>query len=151
MDACAELVDAATRLAATAPTSRRFLIDLGAAVGGVRRGPLWALDAASGGRNHLSGRGFHRHLDDGTSGQARHFAGIVAVAVRIGPRLTRWLAIHIGRDAADSADGRLTDLALDFVRGIRGGELAISDSGTWIRANLCAAASAPRYPNDKKG
>ncbi len=146
MDACSDLVDASTRIASRAPTPRRFLIDLGAEVGGVRRGLFWMLDAATGGSNRVSGRGFRRHLDDGTNGQARHFAGIVAVSARIGPRLTRWLSIHAGRDAPDSADGRLTEVALEFARAIRNGELALGDSGGWIRAHVCAADSGDAHP-----
>jgi hypothetical protein len=146
MDACSHLVDASARIASTAPTPRRFLIDLGAEIGGVRRGLFWALDAATGGSNRVSGRGFRRHLDDGTHGQARHFAGIVAVSARIGPSLTRWLSIHVGRDAPDSADGRLTDVTLEFARGIRRGDLALGDSGEWIRAHVCAAGAGEPDP-----
>lgn len=137
MDACSELVDVANRLASASATPRRFLIDLGVHAGGVRRGPLWMLDAASGGRNRISGRNFRRELDDGTDGQARHFAGTVAVAARIGAPLTRWLSIHVGRDAPDTADGRLTDKALDFARLVRSGELQPTASGDWIRTHLC--------------
>src|SRR4051812_39477103 len=140
MDACAELADASARIAAESHSPRRFLTELGAEVGGVRRGPLWPMDAASGGSNRLRGRGFRRHVDDGTDGQARHFAGIVAVAVRIGPRLTRWLSVHVGRDAPESADGRLTDHAVEFVRLIRDDELSQADAADWIRATLCSAA-----------
>ena len=139
MDACSELADAATRVAATATTPRAFLVDFGRAAAGVRRGPLWVLDAGTGGRNHFSGRGFRRHVDDDTDGQARHFAGIVAVAARVGTRLTRWLSIRVGGDHPTSADGRLTDQALEFTRLIRTGELVPADSGDWIRARLCKA------------
>ncbi|WP_431279446.1 hypothetical protein [Leifsonia poae] len=95
------------------------------------------MDAGTGGRNRLSGRGFRRHVDDGTDGQARHFAGIVAVAARVGTRLARRLSITVGGDKPTSADGRLTDQALEFTRLIRSGELSPADSGDWIRARLC--------------
>ncbi|MFF1574582.1 hypothetical protein ACFVWR_17715 [Leifsonia sp. NPDC058292] len=139
MDACSELADASARIAASSESTRRFLIDLGAEVGGVRRGLFWPLDAATGGSNRLRGRGFRRHVDDGTDGQARHFAGIAAVAARVGAGPTRWLSIHVGRDAPDTADGRLTDHAIDFVRLLRSGELAPTDAPDWIRRALCTA------------
>lgn len=137
VDACAELADACARVAARTSDEREFLRRLGHEVAGVRRGALWPLDAGRGGSNRIRGRGFRRHVDDGTEGQARHFAGIIAVAARIGPRLTRWLSIHVGRDAPDSADGRLTDHALDFVRLIRSGELAPQDADAWVRRTIC--------------
>lgn len=140
MTACADLVETAARIAGGDPAPRTFLLQLGAEGGGVRTGPRWVLDAARGGRNRLSGRGFLRHLDDGTNGQARHFAGISAVAARIGPGLTRWLSIHVGGDAPDSADGRLTDHALDFVRRTRDGRLAPHEAPEWIRLHLCEDA-----------
>jgi hypothetical protein len=139
MDACSELADAAATVATTATTPRRFLVDFGRVAAGVRRGPLWVLDAGTGGRNHYSARGFRHHVDDDTDGQARHFAGIVAVAARVGTRLTRRLSITIGGDDPASADGRLTDQALEFTRLIRSGELAPVDSGDWIRSRLCNA------------
>ncbi|MFF1877129.1 hypothetical protein [Leifsonia sp. NPDC058230] len=141
MDACSELADAATRLAATATSPRTFLVEFGRVAAGVRRGPLWMLDAGKGGRNHFSGRGFRRPVDDDTDGQARHFAGIVAVSARVGTRLTRILSIAVGGDKPTSADGRLTDQALEFTRLVRSGRLAPGDSGDWIRARLCKARS----------
>lgn len=139
-DGCAELAATCGRVAARASSPGRFLRELGHEAAGVRRGPLWPLDAARGGSNRIRGRGFRRRVDDGTEGQARHFAGIVAVACRIGPRATRWLSIHVGRDAEDSADGRLTDHALDFVRLIRSGGLAPADAEAWVRSTICGAA-----------
>ncbi|MDR6611772.1 hypothetical protein [Leifsonia sp. 1010] len=144
MSACEQLAAACDRLAARTPalSPGRFLRDLGHEVAGVRRGPFWFLDAGRGGSNRIRGRGFRRHVDDGTEGQARHFAGIVSVAARVGSGPARWLSIHVGRDAPDTADGRLTDLALDFVRSVRSGELPLSDTGGWVRARLCAGAAS---------
>ena len=136
MDACTALAESIDRLAQRGYSSRRFLTELGRAAG-VRRGPLWLTDAASGGRNRLRGRGFHRALDDHTDGQARHFAGTVAVAARLGGRVTRWLTVHVLRDPADSADGRLSDEAIEFVRLVRSGELAQADAAGWVRRRLC--------------
>ena len=96
-------------------------------------------DAASGGSNPLKGRGFRAALDDDTDGQARHFAGTVAVTVRIGGRLSRWLTAHVLRDAPDTADGRLSAEAVEFVRVIRSGELEQADAAGWVRRNLCQA------------
>ena len=106
---------------------------------GVRRGPLWLFDAASGGRDRLRGRGFRRAVDDDTDGQARHFAGTVAVATRLGAALTRWLTVHVLRDAPDTADGRLSDEAIEFVRLVRSGELTQADAAGWVREQLCHA------------
>ena len=136
-DGCARLADACSRVAARASSPREFLRRLGHEAAGVRRGLFWPLDAGRGGSNRIRGRGFRRHVDDGTDGQARHFAGIVAVAARVGPRATRWLSIHVGRDAPETADGQLTDHALDFVRLIRSGELTPSDADAWVRRTIC--------------
>lgn len=138
MDACAALAESIDRLAALGHSNRRFLKELGR-VGGVRRGPLWLTDAASGGSNRLRGRGFRSSLDDATDGQARHFAGTVAVATRVGGGMTRWLSTVVLRDAPDTADGRLSDEAIEFVRLVRSGELAQADAAAWVRRRLCGA------------
>ncbi|TYL52891.1 hypothetical protein [Agromyces mariniharenae] len=138
MDACAALAESIDRLAARGYSSRRFLKELGRAAG-VRRGPLWPFDAASGGRDRLRGRGFRPAVDDDTDGQARHFAGTVAVAARLGGAMTRWLTTHVLRDGPDTADGRLSDEAIEFVRLVRSGELPQSDAAEWVREQLCHA------------
>ncbi|GAA1781092.1 hypothetical protein [Agromyces lapidis] len=140
MDACAALADSIARLAVRGYSNRRFLTELGR-IAGVRRGPLWVFDAARGGRNHLRGRGFHRAVDDQTDGQARHFAGTVAVTARIGGRLARWLTVIVLRDTPDTADGRLSEQAIEFARAIRSGELAQADAAGWMRRRLCHAAA----------
>jgi hypothetical protein len=136
MNACAALADVVSALAERGYSDRRFLREIGR-IGGVRRGPLWLTDAASGGCNRLRGRGFRPALDDDTDGQARHFAGTVAVAARTGGRLTRWLTTVVLRDPPDTADGRLSDEAVAFVQAVRSGELAHADAADWIRRNLC--------------
>jgi hypothetical protein len=138
MDACAALAESIDRLAERGHSNRRFLKELGR-VGGVRRGPLWLTDAASGGSNRLRGRGFRAQVDDATDGQARHFAGTVAVATRVGGRMTRWLSTVVLRDAPDTADGRLSDEAIEFVRLVRSGELTQADAAGWVRRRLCGA------------
>ena len=136
MDACTALAESIDRLAGRGYPSRRFLKELGRAAG-VRRGPLWLVDAASGGRNRIRGRGFHPTLDDDSDGQARHFEGTIAVAARLGGSVTRWLIVHVLRDSPDSADGRLSDEAIEFVRLVRSGELEQADAADWVRRRLC--------------
>jgi hypothetical protein len=138
MDACARLAESIDRLAERGHSSGRFLRELGRAAG-VRRGPLWLTDAATGGRNRIRGRGFHPAVDDDTDGQARHFAGTVAVAARLGGPITRWLTTVVLRDPPESADGRLSDEAIEFVRLVRSGELAQADAADWVRERLCHA------------
>jgi hypothetical protein len=145
MDACAALAESIARLAERGHSNRRFLKELGRAAG-VRRGPLWLTDAATGGSNRLRGRGFRAAVDDATEGQARHFAGTVAVAARFGGRLTRWLSVAVLRDAPDTADGRLSDEAIEFARLISSGELAQSDAADWVRRRLCRAGGRGQLP-----
>ncbi|MUN08063.1 hypothetical protein GLX25_13165 [Agromyces luteolus] len=140
VDACAALADSIEQLARRGYADRRFLKELGRAAG-VGRGPRWMLDAASGGRNRLRGRGFRRHVDDRTDGQARHFAGTVAVAARIGGPLTRWLTTVVLRDPPTTPDGRLSDEAIEFARLVRSGELTQADAAGWVRDRLCHAAA----------
>ncbi|HEU4757028.1 MAG TPA: hypothetical protein VFS72_10225 [Agromyces sp.] len=138
MDACAALAESIDRLAQRGYPAGRFLKELGRAAG-VRRGVFWLTDAASGGRDRIRGRGFRPAIDDDTEGQARHFAGTVAVAARLGGSVTRWLVVHILRDPPGSADGRLSDEAIEFVRQVRSGELAQADAASWVRDRLCHA------------
>ncbi|GAA1963293.1 hypothetical protein [Agromyces allii] len=140
MDACAALADSIEQLARRGHTDRHFLKELGR-VGGVRRGVFWFTDAASGGSNRFRGRGFRAEFDDDTNGQARHFAGTVAVAARVGGRLAQWLTTYVLRDGPDTADGRLSAEAIEFVRVIRTGELAQSEAAGWVRSRLCAAGA----------
>lgn len=140
MDACAELATLAGHLAEESASPRDFLLRLGEQGAGIRRGPLWMIDAALAGRNALPGRGFTGSLDDGTTGQARHFAGTVAASTHMGASITRWLSVHLRRDPLDSADGRLSELAIRFTRLVRSGELPPAEAQEWIHANLCASA-----------
>ncbi|GAA1504339.1 hypothetical protein BJ978_000369 [Agromyces terreus] len=144
MDACAALAESIERLAERGYSNRRFLKELGR-VGGVRRGPLWITDAASGGSNRLRGRGFRARVDDDTDGQARHFAGTVAVTVRIGGRLSGWLTTHVLRDGPGTADGRLSAEAIEFVGLIRSGVLEQADAANWVRRRLCGAGAGSGF------
>ncbi|GAA1823902.1 hypothetical protein [Agromyces salentinus] len=144
MDACAALADSISHIADRGYSNRRFLKEIGR-IGGVRRGPFWVTDAASGGSNPLKGRGFRAAFDDDTDGQSRHFAGTVAVTVRIGGGLSQWLTSHVLRDAPDTADGRLSAEAIEFVRLVRAGALRQPDAADWVRRSLCGAG-ATRFP-----
>ncbi len=59
--------------------------------------------------------------------RARHFAGTVAVAARIGAADTMAHG-HLLRDVPDSADGRLSEEAIEFALLIRSGELSQADA-----------------------
>jgi hypothetical protein len=138
MDACAELVKLADSLAEKSPTPRDFLFDLGVRAGGVRRGPVGYLDLLRGGRNVFPGDGIKEKFDDDTGGQIRHFAGIVAASVRVGPARAEWLSENVGNDARRSPDGRLTHIATKFSRLVLSGELAVSDAPGWLSTHVCA-------------
>ncbi|RFA09901.1 hypothetical protein B7R54_12325 [Subtercola boreus] len=138
MDACAELAALAGRIGADDPAPRDFLLRLGSEAAGIRRGPLWMIDAALAGRNRLPGRRFAAPFDDGTNGQARHFAGTAVSATRLGAAVTRWVSVHVRRDPLDSADGRLGEQAITFAGLVLAGELPVSGTPGWIAENLCS-------------
>ena len=134
MDACAALAESIARLAELGHSNRRFLKELGRAAG-VRRGPLWLTDAATGGSNRLRGRGFRAVVDDETDGRARHVAGTVAVA----PRRRNDALAHHPRAAGCARQRRRatqTTRAIEFVRLVRSGELAQADAAGWVRRRL---------------
>lgn len=147
MNACAELCSLLERLAAPPAgherTPRGYLREVGREAASIRLGPLWAWDALHGGRDRIPGAGFARTFDDCTRGQVRHFGGIVAVTARLGPRLTRWASIQIGRDRPDTPDGRLSDAAIEFARLVTARRLAPDDAAGWVRARLCALPGTP--------
>lgn len=103
------------------------------------------LDAAVAGRNRLPGRGFAAAFDDGTSGQARHFAGTAAAAARLGASLTRFVSVHLRRDPHDSPDGRLGEQAIAFAALVLSGDLPVADTPAWIAATLCAPPPSPSH------
>lgn len=110
---------------------------LGTDAAGIRRGALAVADLARGGSNLIPGGGVKRHYDDETDGQIRHFAGIATASARIGPRLARTLSLTVLRDPPTSADGRLTDAAVEFSRQLLSGELPLADASGWIARRLC--------------
>jgi hypothetical protein len=82
------------------------------------------------------GAGFLAEYDDGTAGQARHFAGTAAAAALVGEKPAELLAHHLV-DPAESIDGHLSTAALAFARVLIEGELPLDRAGAWIEANLC--------------
>ena len=136
-NACAALVALAAREGVPGIVPRRFIERLGHAGAGIRPGVRGLVDLALAGENRLPGHGFRAELDDGTAGQARHFCGIAASCARFGPRLTWWVSVHLRRDAPDTPDGRLTDLAIAFVESLLGGELGVGAAPEWLRRELC--------------
>lgn len=145
IDACAELVRIAEEIVAEHPdiSARDFLQELGWRVAGIEPGIEGLIELARGGENVVSGGGFRPEFDDGSRGQARHFAGIAAAVARLGSRFTTWAGEHALRDDPDSADGRLTEAAVTFARALLDGELPVTDSGDWIESNICLEL-APR-------
>ncbi|MFD1714007.1 hypothetical protein ACFSBZ_05950 [Amnibacterium flavum] len=128
----------ADRLAARELAPRPFLRAFAWNCARIRPGLLGYRDLATGGRNRFTGSGFRAEFDDGTRGQVRHFAGVAVAPVLLGERLAAWSSRHVLRDPAGSADGRLSDAALEFSRLLREGRLSPDDAGNWIRDHLAA-------------
>jgi hypothetical protein len=99
-------------------------------------------DLATGGDDHLRGTGFRDDLDDGTDGQARHFAGVAAAASRFGSDLTDAAATHLLRDSSGTADADLTRKALDFAHLLEARQLTPPEAAGWIRRELCEDVDA---------
>ena len=136
-DACAELVQLLERLAGEQLPPRRFLASTGRFAAGIRPGFAGLVDLARGGRNMIAGRGFQPRFDDATSGQVRHFVGIACAAGILGPRLTRWLSERVGRDHRTSADGRLSEAAIEFATRLLNGALPVAAAPGWVRTVVC--------------
>jgi len=136
-DGCTALVALAARAAVPGIAPDRFIDRLGHDGAGVRPGLPGILDLARAGANHLPGHGFREELDDGTGGQVRHFCGIATSCRRFGSRLTWSASVYLRRDAPDTPDGRLTDLAIEFVERLRRGDLDVRDASDWLQRTLC--------------
>ncbi|MXG88664.1 hypothetical protein [Nocardioides flavescens] len=135
-DACEALATVLDELSHLPP--RQLLAALGSRVAGVpAHGPLVLPALVAGGRDRLRGGGFLPELRDHTAGQARHFAGIARSVTVLGAGATRWASVHVRRDAADTPDGRLTDLAVLFASRLLDGTLAPDDAGDWVRRHVC--------------
>ena len=142
-DACAALVALAEREARPGVSPRRFLRRLGTLGAGVRPGLPGILDLARAGSDTLPGHGFRPELEDGSGAQVRHFCGIAACCALFGRAPTRWVSVHLRRDAPESPDGRLTDLAVELARLLAAGELEVSAAPDWIGRTLCASPPGP--------
>ena len=134
---CGELLEIAPEL-----TAREFLRSLGALVAGIDLGLMGFKQLARGGANGLVGAGFRNEYDDGTAGQARHFAGTAAAAALVGRKPAELLAHHMV-DRAESIDGHLSTAALEFAHLLIAGKLPLAQAGSWIEANVCAADFRP--------
>ncbi|MGZ5354782.1 MAG: hypothetical protein ACXWE8_00315 [Solirubrobacterales bacterium] len=135
--ACRRMAGVAAKLAEGDQGASAFLRGLGRAAAGIRPGSRAYGDLARGGRNTLPGRGFLARYDDGTAGQARHFAGIATATALGGGAATRVISIFVRDDPAGSPDGRLTDAAIAFANETLTGELEPEDGPRWLLGNLC--------------
>jgi hypothetical protein len=135
-DAAEQLARVADVLASRHLPPRRFLRGLAWNCASVRPDVRGLFDLMGGGGNRFRGRGFRRRFDDGTDGQARHFAGIAVSPLLLGEVIARFAARRVLRDPADSADGRLSEAAFEFSRQIRTGSLPVSEAGDWIRRHI---------------
>jgi hypothetical protein len=137
--ACERLAAVAATLAERKWTPLGFLRALGLAAAGIRPPPRALPDLARGGRDLIPGKGFQAAYSDGSSGQARHFAGVAVATTYGGPAATRLISVVLRRDPVGSADGQLSERALDFASLVESGELPLERTGAWILGNLCRA------------
>jgi hypothetical protein len=137
-NACQQLVELCNEVLEIAPelTPREFLRTLGALVAGIDLGVMGFRQLARGGANGLIGAGFRAEYDDGTAGQARHFAGTAATAALIGDKPAELLAHHVV-DPAESIDGHLSTAALELARLLMDGDVPLTEAGAWIATNVC--------------
>jgi hypothetical protein len=135
--ACERLAGVTTDLGRGEPSPAELLRALGLAAAGIRPPPRALADLAAGGRDRIPGGGFRPIYSDGTAGQARHFAGVAVATLYGGAAATRVASIFLRRDPARSADGRLSERALEFASLVSLGELPIEQAGPWILVNVC--------------
>jgi hypothetical protein len=143
--ACQQLTALAEKIAGENPalSPKEFILALGEQAAGIKGGFRGFFDLLKGGKNLLPGSGFKPEYDDSSGGQVRHFVGIAVSSLRFGPKLTVWLSETVRRDPADTPDGRLTLVAVDFSQKLLKGELPITAAGQWLRDNLCHSQSQP--------
>lgn len=137
--ACRQVAGIAAGLAVREPelSPVAFLRAFGRQVAGIRPPPRAYGDLARGGSNEVPGKGFIARLDDGTIGQGRHFAGIVAASTFGGGQATRLISIFARRDPLKSPDGQLTEEGIEFSEEVIGGDLSLDETPLWILENLC--------------
>lgn len=136
---CQELAAAADQIVEDYPAieTRAFIRELARRVAGIDPGPKGIIDLAQGGENVVVGGGFKPIFDDGSQGQARHFAGTAGSVERFGAAATLMAGSTFLRDPPDSADGRLGRAAVVFATKLIEGDLTPLDTSTWIREYLC--------------
>jgi hypothetical protein len=138
-NACQQLTALAEKIAGENPSlsPKEFILTLGEQAAGIRHGFRGLFDLLKGGTNLIPGGGFKPEYDDGSGGQVRHFVGIAVSSLRFGPKLTVWLSETVRRDPANTPDGRLTLVAVDFCQKLLKGELQVTTAGQWLRDHLC--------------
>jgi hypothetical protein len=143
-DGCRQLAEVSDQIVAADPdiSSRDYLRALGRLVAGIEPGVEGILDLARGGSNEISGKGFKPEYDDGSMGQARHFAGTAVSVALFGARATGIIA-HSMVDPPDTPDGRLSAAAIEFANLIMSEELPVADASSWIVDELCAPSDHP--------
>ena len=137
-NACHALARVADEIAAGGGSGHELLVELGYRVAGIPHGWMAWPALATGGISRVKGGGFRSDLSDRSRGQARHFAGVARAVTLVGERATLWVSVHVRRDAEESPDGRLSQLAVDFASALLDGSLPPRESGEWIRRNVCA-------------
>ncbi len=135
--ACRRMAGVAAKLAEREETATAFLRSFGRTAAGIRPPPRAYGDLARGGRNLISGRGFLKRFDDGTLGQARHFAGIAVASTFGGAGATRFLSIFVRDDPLGSPDGQLTEEGILFSTEVLDGDLALDETPGWLLEHLC--------------
>jgi hypothetical protein len=135
---CRRLAGISARLAEREREPSAFLRALGLQAAGIRPPPRALADLARGGSNRIPGRGFLARFDDGSAGQARHFAGIAVATTYFGSSgATRWISENLRRDPPGSADGLLTEEGILFATEVLSGELALEQTPQWLLDHLC--------------
>ena len=144
--ACERLALVAGALGSESRDPIRLLRGLGRRAAGIHNPPRAFVDLARGGQNLIPGAGFRNRYNDHTAGQARHFAGVAVATTYGGDDTTRLISIFARNDSPGSADGRLTDAAIEFARLLRRGELRSDAAGEWILAEICRPPPAAVLP-----
>ncbi len=139
LNACQELSAVCDRIVVADPaiSANDFLRALGNTVAGIDTGLEGIIDLARGGTNEIWGTGFAAEFDDGSKGQARHFAGVAAAVAIFGGRATEAIA-RTFVDDPNTADGRLTEAAVEFATSLLAGDLPLPEASAWIEEHICA-------------
>jgi hypothetical protein len=136
--ACRRMAGVTASLAERGVSPLALLRELGRRVAGIRPPPRAFGDLARGGRDLLPGGGFRAPYDDGSAGQARHFAGIAVATTVVGGAVpTRLISERLRDDPRGSADGQLTEAGIEFATRLRDGDLALAEAPGWILENVC--------------